>query len=110
MYVNVEKSNKATVEIEYLSTETGDLIATSEFDAGEYSLFDDVEFNISKNTLKDMDEEDAQDLCSLELMMGCSIWDMYLVEHVGIGLEDLGFVNIESLGSSLSSLYSGLLM
>jgi hypothetical protein len=110
MYVNVEKSNKATVEIEYLSTETGDLIATSEFDAGEYSLFDDVEFNISKNTLKDMDKEDAQDLCSLELMMGCSIWDMYLGEHVGIGLEDLGFVNIESLGSSLSSLYSGLLM
>jgi hypothetical protein len=54
-----------------------------------------------------MKEDDAKDVCSSVLMTGTVVWDYYLDNKVKFGLQDLGFIKMESY-EGLNDILNGL--
>lgn len=94
MYLNLEKSNTATAEISMISLEDGNLTGQSNFNAFLYNNETEIKFNI-KHNINGIDNEDAQDICNIELYMCFVLWDDMLDEEVNLSLQGLGFASLD---------------
>jgi uncharacterized protein YjdB len=113
------KGGKANAEVNYWmaaseateeekATEEVTIKGTTEFDINSYNIWKGADFVLSDFKPSDsMKEDDAKDVCSSVLMTGTVVWDYYLDNKVKFGLQDLGFIKMESY-EGLNDLLNGL--
>lgn len=96
MYVNILNSNTANVEVRCYDSTDGEIIGKAKFNATKLMMFDEIgdKFTVTSTNPKDK-EKDVQEECDAYFSLGCMLWDSYLYEKIGLGLEDLGFLQYE---------------
>ncbi|MDO4943224.1 MAG: Ig-like domain-containing protein [Lachnospiraceae bacterium] len=96
MYVNVLNSNTASVEVKCYDSTDGEIIGKAKFNATKLDVYDELgdKFTVTSTNPKDK-EKDIQEECDAYFSLGCMLWDSYLYDKLGLGLEDFGFLQYE---------------
>lgn len=81
-------------EISYSSDAKGEIEGRAVYNKESYDGYSDVSFQITKNTISDLDERDADEVCDLYLSLAMTTWDSYMQSKAKRHFQDLGFLNL----------------